>query len=73
MSHSEPDLDAEYLRTLEYLLDTRTSPRPVMKVGRRRSFSANVGIKHMRGLHKLLLARSCSSTSNPAEPAYEEP
>ena len=75
MSHSEPDLkfDAGYLRTLEYLLDTRPSPRPVMKVGRRRSFSANVGIKHMRGLHKLLLARSCSSTSNPAEPAYEEP
>jgi|tagenome__1003787_1003787.scaffolds.fasta_scaffold20983302_7 hypothetical protein len=66
MSHSEPDLDAEYLRTLEYLLDTRTSPRPVMKVGRRRSFSANVGIKHMRGVHKLLLARPCSST--PTQP-----
>jgi hypothetical protein len=35
MSDSEPDLkfDAEYLRTLEYLLDTRPSPRPVMKVG----------------------------------------
>jgi hypothetical protein len=47
MSDSEPDLrfNAEYLRALEYLLDTRPSPKPVMKVGRRRSFSANVGIK----------------------------
>lgn len=73
MLASEPGLkfDAEHLRTLEYLLDTRPSPRPVMKVGRRRSFSANVGIKHMRGVRKLLLARPCSSTSDrPEGPSF---
>jgi hypothetical protein len=70
MSDYEPDLkfDAEYLRTLEYLLDIRPSPRPVMKVGRRRSFSANVGIKHMRGVHKLLLAPTPQPPTQPKRP-----